>query len=248
MIIEVNILTFNIHHGRGTDKKVNLKRISHIIKESNADVIGLNEVDKYFAKRSYFKNQIDCLANDLNMNYVYGPTISIYEKETNVLRQYGNALLTRLPILEFNNIPFDFLPNVIEGRSMLTAKLQIGQIIFYTAVTHLSPTPFLHKKQTSFILEHMNKLNHSIIILGDWNMKPHSKSWKNMIKYYLDAWTVTNLDKGYTYPSTRPKLRLDYIFVTKEINVLQTKVITKQRESSDHLPLFAKVKLPLETE
>ncbi|WP_237088696.1 endonuclease/exonuclease/phosphatase family protein [Paenibacillus larvae] len=50
--MEFRVVTFNIHHGRGTDRKLNLDRIAQVIEKSQADVIALNEVDKYFSRRA----------------------------------------------------------------------------------------------------------------------------------------------------------------------------------------------------
>src|SRR4051794_39354446 len=97
--MELNVMTFNIHHGRGTDRKLNIGRISQVIKESNADLIGLNEVDRFFSKRSDYIDQISWLAKHLEMNYAFGEAITLRSKKTNITRQYGNAFLSRYPII-----------------------------------------------------------------------------------------------------------------------------------------------------
>ena len=48
----IRVMSYNIHHGEGIDGKLDLKRIGDIIKNSNADIIGLQEVDKNFGSRS----------------------------------------------------------------------------------------------------------------------------------------------------------------------------------------------------
>ncbi len=60
------VMTYNVHHGKGLDKKVDLDRICKVITNSNADIIGLNEVDRYFSKRSHFQDQMEYLTNKLN--------------------------------------------------------------------------------------------------------------------------------------------------------------------------------------
>lgn len=47
-------MTFNIHHGRGIDRKLDLRKIKDVIKSSRADIIALNEVDKEFSFRSKY--------------------------------------------------------------------------------------------------------------------------------------------------------------------------------------------------
>ena len=42
----LTVLTFNIHHAEGTDGKVDVARIAKLIEDSDADVVGLQEVDR----------------------------------------------------------------------------------------------------------------------------------------------------------------------------------------------------------
>ena len=41
----LKILSYNIHHGEGVDKKLDLERIAKLISESDADIVALQEVD-----------------------------------------------------------------------------------------------------------------------------------------------------------------------------------------------------------
>ena len=43
---QVRVLTYNIHHGEGTDRKIDLARIAAVIKRVKPDVVALQEVDK----------------------------------------------------------------------------------------------------------------------------------------------------------------------------------------------------------
>ena len=42
----LRVMTYNIHHCAGTDGKLDLDRIAGIIKAENADVVGLQEVER----------------------------------------------------------------------------------------------------------------------------------------------------------------------------------------------------------
>ncbi|WP_235782509.1 endonuclease/exonuclease/phosphatase family protein [Peribacillus psychrosaccharolyticus] len=55
--IPVNIMSYNIHHGVGTDGQLDLGRIANVIKENGAEIIGLQEVDKHYGARSNFEDQ-----------------------------------------------------------------------------------------------------------------------------------------------------------------------------------------------
>ena len=47
----------------------------------------------------------------------------------------------------------------------------------------------------------------------------------------------------YTYPSKKPKSQLDYIFVSKHIQITSVEIVGKSPEASDHLPLKATLRL-----
>ena len=40
------VMTYNIHHGEGLDRKVDMDRIVDLIKREGADIVALQEVDK----------------------------------------------------------------------------------------------------------------------------------------------------------------------------------------------------------
>lgn len=231
-------MTFNIHHGKGIDKKLDLDRIAEVIKNSKADIIGLNEVDKHFSKRSLFKNQIGWLANQLKLEHAFCPAISINSKTFKHSRQYGNALLSRFPIVTEKSHSFNYIQGLIEGRSLLNATVEINKQLYQVMVTHLSLNPYLHRKQTNYIINQLHKNPYPKIIMGDWNMRPNSKPWRKLTETLQDAWNVSGNGTGFTYPSQRPRSRLDYIFVSSELQVVKAEVMT-QSAASDHLPLKA---------
>lgn len=234
-------MTFNIHHGKGMDKQANLYRIAKVIDNCDADIIGLNEVDKHFSRRSLNEDQVSWLAKQLNMEHAFSPSISIKSKNLSMVREYGNALLSRYPILSKKSHSFNYVSGLTEGRSLLDVSIQINSQLFQINVTHLSLNPFLHRMQSDFIISQLHKYSCPMIIMGDWNMKPGSKGWRKLTNDFQDAWHIGGIGKGYTYPSLRPRTRLDYIFVDRSIKVVEAKVVTKTPEASDHLPLIARL-------
>jgi endonuclease/exonuclease/phosphatase family metal-dependent hydrolase len=244
--LEIKVMTFNIHHGKGTDGKINLKRIAGVIRESDVDIIGLNEVDNQFSKRSDYINQAAWLAEYLQMNYVFGPSLSFKSKKKNgdsiTVREYGNALLSKHPILSHQTHPFNYL-RVIEGRSLLEASIKINKQMLKIYTSHLSLNSFLHTRQTNFILKRMIEAQERVIVFGDWNMKPKAKAWHKITEHFTDVWSVQQQEHGYTFPSMRPRARLDYIFVSNSFYIVDSEVVKKVPQASDHLPLIATLRL-----
>ncbi|WP_233269464.1 endonuclease/exonuclease/phosphatase family protein [Alteribacillus sp. YIM 98480] len=235
--MEIKVMTYNIHHGKGMDKQMDLNRIAEVIQKSDVDMVGLNEVDKHFSKRSHYQDQVDELAKKLNMYQSYGPAISLKSKNTMVKRQYGNALLSRFPILHTKTYFFHFIPWLTEGRSLLDAEIQINKKVIQVNVTHLSLHPFIHNRQTNFIMNQWKKKTRPLIIMGDCNMKPGSRGWKKINRQFQDVWHAAGSGEGHTYSSIRPRYRLDYIFTSPELHIIDAEVVTAMPMASDHFPL-----------
>lgn len=237
----ITVATFNIHHGRGIDKQLDLNRIAEVIEASGADIIGLNEVDNHFSSRSGYEDQISWLATQLNMNHAFSPSLSLRFTKSATERQYGNALLSRYPIMNEKNYRFTLIPGLTEGRSLLEATIQMNENFLNVYVTHLSLNPLLHRKQTAFVVNRFQITPMPTILMGDWNMKPESKAWTKITREFQDVWTIAGKGEGFTYPSHRPRSRLDYLFISNHFHVVDTEIITHIPKSSDHLPLKATI-------
>jgi endonuclease/exonuclease/phosphatase family metal-dependent hydrolase len=238
-------MTFNIHHGEGTDKEVDLDRTAEVIEKSGADIVGLNEVDKCFSKRSDYKDQVAWLAHRLSFQYAFCPAITLKSNKYPEGRQYGNALLSRYPIEKNRNHLFRVAGYHTENRSLLETTVLLGKQRLKIYVTHLSLNPFLHKKQTDFILNTAKRDACPMVILGDFNVRPGSKRWAKFTQSFVDIWEKAGDGNGYTHPSSRPRLRIDYIFMNLHMRIIDVNVVTAIPECSDHLPLLATLSLKL---
>jgi endonuclease/exonuclease/phosphatase family metal-dependent hydrolase len=237
--MDIKVMTYNIHHGKGMDKKVDLNRIAKVISASKADIVGLNEVDNQFSNRSNYVNQISDIANSLEFYYGFSPSLTMKSKKTGLIQQYGNGILSRFPITSNKSYSFNFVPGLIEGRSMLETTIQVNDQFVNLYVTHLSLNPILHKKQSDFILEKTKENKKPVIILGDWNMRSNTRKWKRITKDYIDVWDSVGEGSGYTHPSLRPRIRLDYIFVSSDVQIVDATIVDCIPEASDHLPVIS---------
>lgn len=234
--MQIKVITFNIHHGRGTDGRLNLNRTAEAIEESEADLIALNEVDRYFSRRSNYVDQVSWLAERLKMYYAFGAAITINSKNRTTARLYGNALLSRYPIVSENNYLMD--SGLIEGRTLLEAYILLKQKPLKMYVTHLSLNPRSRRKQIDFITSKVMEEQHPVIVAGDWNIRSGGKAWWTIARVLQDC-TVAANTRCPTFPSLRPIFQLDYIFASRTIQVASVDIIKKIPAASDHLPLIA---------
>src|SRR5262245_36229710 len=99
----MNLISWNVQWCRGCDGRVNPARISKVIKEmADVDVVCLQEVARNFPclPGSAGENQYETLAGLFpDYTVIKGVAIDVLAPEGD-WREFGNALITRLPILQ----------------------------------------------------------------------------------------------------------------------------------------------------
>ncbi|WP_096202984.1 endonuclease/exonuclease/phosphatase family protein [Bacillus sp. FJAT-45350] len=232
-IIELKVLTFNIRHGRGTDLRLSLERISRVIKRVQPHIVGVNEIDKHFSRRSLYKDQPKELEYLLGMKEFFAPAISI-KRKGKLTREYGNAIFTSLPVAYFHSHLIQSDSKYKENRSVVEVGISLGERNISVFTTHFSLSRNMHQKQTEWLVKRMGQLNHPCIIMGDWNCRPSSTRLKPIQSRFQTVFHQTQP----TFPSAYPKWQLDYIFFTDHFSVKDAAVLTSERKASDHLPVY----------
>ncbi|RAP78607.1 endonuclease/exonuclease/phosphatase [Paenibacillus montanisoli] len=239
--VPLKVMSYNIHHGVGEDGALDLKRIAELIKQSGADIIGLQEVDNHFSDRSNFEDQAKWLADYLGMNYAYAANLD-YEplQEGQHRRQYGTAVLSKYPILSsenhlLTNIPYPVNPTEQRGLSETTINVKGNHVHFFN--THLDNKRAEQRDlQIKEILEIAKHNEGTSIFAGDFNATPDSGEIMKMSAQYMDAFAKLAQDVDFTYPSLpQPDRRIDYVFASDDVQIKSAQVI--RTEASDHLPI-----------
>lgn len=84
----LRVLTYNIHHGEGTDRKFDLERLAKIIKGAEPDVVAVQEVDRK-TRRASGVDQAAELGKLTGMHAEFGKAMDYSGGE------YGEAILSR---------------------------------------------------------------------------------------------------------------------------------------------------------
>lgn len=190
MTQRLRVMTFNIHHGKGTDGRGDLDRIADVIRKVDPDIVGLNEVDQAFHGRSGYADQPQALAEKLEMHSIFAPSITGNPKDAGEQTPgFGNALLSKLPIESFRAIILSAGQQAREPRVLLEGELlsENGRLI-HVYVTHLSLHLWRHRKQTREILSITSQCDNPHLIVGDWNMRTGSIPYQWVTQQYQDAW------------------------------------------------------------
>ncbi|TWU21393.1 endonuclease/exonuclease/phosphatase family protein [Bythopirellula polymerisocia] len=99
----LSVLTYNIHHGQGTDGHFDCPRLARVILDLEPDVVALQEVDRKTTRASGV-DQAAHLAELTKMQYAYGCTMH------NAGGEYGEVILSRFPIEQVwvHSLPYPF--------------------------------------------------------------------------------------------------------------------------------------------
>lgn len=236
------VLTYNIHHGASSQDEYNLDAIISTVKGAEADIVCLNEVDRGFSNRSNLDDQMVELSEALGMAGAFSVDIERFDETGEKQEVYGNVLLSKFPIVEHENIRMfvsgrDLIGEYQESareqpRSILKAQLDLGDVNVWVLVTHLTPLVAGERfRQVDRIIDTVNTLNGSLVVLGDFNATPESGELQKLTT------VLHNPSAGLGFV-TRPdeKAQIDYI-LTRGIKCEQISVM--ESKASDHQPLLA---------
>lgn len=236
----LKILSYNIRHGEGMDRILDLSRSKGIIESQSPDLCGLQEVDNY-CLRSGSVDQTKFLAQKLYMTGTFGAFMDYQGGE------YGMATLTVKPIISTKILQ---LPEgEDEPRTSIVHEIQIAKgctIVF--ANVHfdwVSGSEGITNRlnQAKALVKYIDALDRGSIIIGDFNCTPESPT----MQYFTDHGFVF-VEKGEDNLSFQddPKAEIDHIiyrntgdvkFEKKSIKLIEEPVI------SDHRPLVAELKV-----
>ncbi|MBM7553197.1 endonuclease/exonuclease/phosphatase family protein [Thalassobacillus pellis] len=237
--VNIKVMSYNIHHAVGEDGELNLDRIAEVIKNTDSDIIGLQEVDNHWSSRSDFQDQAKLLAERLDMFYIYAANLNYESSEEGVPnRQYGTAILSEYPFLDgFNHL----LPKIgdTEQRGLFEAVINVKGTQLHLYNTHLALTPEERKIQIREIVDIAGGAQGPQIIMGDLNALPSSEAMKPLYSHYSDAFE--GHEDAYTYSATNPTKRINYIFTSNDLETKQAQVINTL--ASDHLPITTEITL-----
>ena len=236
--ITIRVLSYNIHHGEGTDRKLDLERIARVIRSADADIVALQEVDQHVA-RSQQKDQPAELARLTDMNVVFHGNIPLQGG------QYGNAILSRW---SFESTKHILLPNHNNGeqRGLIVADLKTPT----PEPLRFLATHFDHRRDATERIQSASRVNEisalhprrPSLLAGDINDTRSSKT----LRLLREEWEVAGPPLA-TIPVDQPSRQIDFIFFrpTDRWKVMETRVLPDSI-ASDHRAILTVLQLQAE--
>lgn len=238
-MLSFRITTYNIHKCRGLDRRVRPKRVAEVLREINADLIALQEVVG-MDEATHELNQVRAIAEELRLDFRIG--------ENRRLRgaAYGNAILSRLPIITDHNHDLSWRLN--EPRGCLEVRIAIptghSQSELQVFNVHLGTGFFERRYQGHRLLEVIAGNAESSsprIILGDFNEWTRGVTTRLLSRHLNSAEPEPRLGRARTYPGVFPLLHLDHIYYNSSLKLKSVSVHRSRLAlaASDHLPIVA---------
>jgi endonuclease/exonuclease/phosphatase family metal-dependent hydrolase len=254
----IRIVTFNIAHGRGLSPfqglhgrqrfARNLRRIAHMLDELKPDIVALQEIDENSRWSGSF-DHLDYLRVFTDFPHaVFGAN---NRRTGGYQLNYGNAILSRHPITDWESINFG--TRRVGGKGFLFAEINVGGRLLPVVNLHLHYGLRVHRfRQIEQLMEYLNaKREHRRahwavppILCGDLNNPSHRlDATASLFRYFsLQGRYTLHPPQGVrTFPSPWPRRALDFIFLPPTCRALHCQVV--RCNLSDHRPVMVEFTL-----
>jgi endonuclease/exonuclease/phosphatase family metal-dependent hydrolase len=248
----VRLATFNLLNGTSlSDGRNDPRRLADAVRELDADVVGLQEVDRD-QPRSNGRDLTAEVADAAGAaHWRFEPALvgtpggqwrAAVDDEPAGAAHYGVGLVSRFPVLSWHvvRLPASPLrsPVLLPGSKQLVMlqdepRVGLAAVVdtpsgrMTVATTHLSFVPVWNGVQLRRLVAGLRGLPRPQVLLGDLNMP-------GGVPRALTGWQV--LAKAATYPAWEPRIQLDHVLGTGPLPPVSA-VATPVLPVSDHRAL-----------
>jgi endonuclease/exonuclease/phosphatase family metal-dependent hydrolase len=223
------LATYNVHGCVGRDRRRDPARIARVVRELDADVIALQEIE--------FEHDGPELLPGLD-----GYDVHLGATLRRRAGHYGNALLVRHAVRSVQR--HDLSHGRREARGALDVVLDLAldgrRVELRVLATHLGLSPRERRGQVERLLRELEHGEHRdcahTALLGDFNeWRAGARALRSIER------TFGRAPRAASWPSRRPILALDRIWVRPHGALLELAVHDSAlaRSASDHLPVRA---------
>jgi endonuclease/exonuclease/phosphatase family metal-dependent hydrolase len=231
-LASVRVVTYNIHNCVGVDRRYDPGRISKVLRQIDADIACLQEVDAR-GRSERHADQWAYLGAATGCRVITGA--GVYPPRA----RFGNAILTRFPVLAARLI--DLTVAGYEPRAAVDADVLIGERILRVIATHFGLHAAERRQQANRLMAELGelapegRLGAHAVLLNEWRGRRGA---------------VRSLDRrlglsaaARTFPSWMPVLALDRMYadgraILHDVDVYRSPLA---RLASDHLPLVGRL-------
>ena len=236
--MKIKFMSYNTQHCLNfITREIDFDIIADTIKKCEADIIGLQEIRDEGQDADY-QSQAKIIAEKLGYHYYYFAEAIRFDG----VNPYGNAIISRYPIISAETI---MIPDpeikkydgYYETRCLLKATIDVRNGL-HVLVSHFGLNPDEHENAVETVVSNIPKEH--CVLMGDFNMAPDNQILNPIMQGLQDTAKFFSTYK-LSFPSDTPKVKIDYIFVSKDLKVEYADI--PEIISSDHRPHVATIEL-----
>ena len=242
--MQLTVMSYNVQHCRNyISGVINYDAVAEIIQKYNADIIGLNEIRGEGPLEGY-DAQAQLLADRLGYYYYFAKAIDVGGENP-----YGNALLSRFPIVDAQTIPVPdpetpAVPGgpyetrcLLKAASSLPGSAEDGSLLTL-CVTHFGLNIDEQENAAATVLANISQ--EKCILMGDFNITPDNPLLAPIRAQLYDTAALLP-EHTLSFPSDKPEIKIDYMFTSNDIRVKEAQIPPEL--TSDHRPYVITIDL-----
>lgn len=232
----LRVMSYNTHAGSDRRRRLNLEAIARTIERGDPDVVALQEVDRHYGERSAYVDQPAWYAERLGMEAHYAATVRLPAPHPGAPeREYGLALLSRLPFTDPLHHPYTFVSG--EPRGLVAATVDWNGTPVQVINTHLSVSAAASRtEEARELAERLTDLDQPVVVAGDFNARHRAPELSPIRDLLTDSWRA-----GFGPGLTCAGRRIDFIWATPSLRPVRSRVLLSL--ASDHFPVVTELVL-----
>ena len=254
----ISILSYNAgmfgSSSAGLSRKECAESISELIDRNGCEVACLQEVylgknenlHEIFKDYKYIHSHLFTLPSGNRFGNVTlskypfsGKGVISFDNSTN-LSIYSDIAVNGEEIRIYNNHLESYNISFTSFIKKSTDRHKMTDEIMYMG-DKLNKSTIKRAEQVKTILEHAENAGKKVLLCGDFNDTPMSYTYSRLSKGMKDTFKEAGKGFGATYSYLWPLLRIDYLLVPKESEVLSHDII--RTGLSDHYPIISKLNI-----
>jgi len=231
--VRLRVLTYNIRSGTDILGRPRLADQAATVSAAEPDLVLLQEVRQ--------PGQAEQVARAAGLAHLaFGPARRTYGGGA-----FGNAILSRWRLVDVENRTVPVARLLSQPRAVLAATATLDERRLRVASAHFGLMPGEAARSARAALDMTMQAGALIVVGGDFNRPlAHALCHRLLRRHLIDCAAADGRTPRATFPSPKPMLRLDYLYV-RDLHVAHVAVLPSA--ASDHLPLLAELVLTIQT-
>ena len=219
-VSSLKVMTYNLQQGVNDDATKNYDGQLELIRQIDADVIGLQESSKIAGN----SDVVRYFAEKLHLYSYFGPR--------GVTGTTGVALLSKYLIINAITLYHFSLDSDRKQTATIEAHLEIGDDVVIIYITHTYGSMEAKTLLVNDVLDRAEG-KEKLLFIGDFNFREGTNAYGNVTSQLVDAW-VHQWPSRVDDTGLNASRRIDHLFVSSDLTIDECRYEDWGRTQSDH--------------